>query len=75
MSSGAAAYPAIAAAAPPHTELTNTGGAIGMGMPAAPGAAIACPDRAVINFQADGSAAYTVQTLWTQAARASTSPR
>ncbi|PKW17717.1 acetolactate synthase large subunit [Saccharopolyspora spinosa] len=65
--SSGAAYPAIAAAAPPHTELTNTGGAIGMGIPAATGAAIACPDRAVINFQADGSAAYTVQALWTQA--------
>ncbi|MFO7713117.1 thiamine pyrophosphate-dependent enzyme, partial [Desulfosarcina sp.] len=25
------------------------------------------PDRRVINFQADGSAAYTLQSLWTQA--------
>ncbi|MCI2417597.1 acetolactate synthase large subunit [Saccharopolyspora sp. K220] len=65
--SSGAAYPAIAAAAPPHAELTNTGGAIGMGMPVATGAAIACPDRSVINLQADGSAAYTVQALWTQA--------
>ncbi|MEV0703736.1 acetolactate synthase large subunit [Saccharopolyspora sp. NPDC050389] len=65
--SSGAAYPAIAASAPPHTELTNTGGAIGMGMPVATGAAVACPDRPVINFQADGSAAYTVQALWTQA--------
>jgi acetolactate synthase I/II/III large subunit len=61
------AYPAIAAAAPAHTQLTTTGGAIGMGIPAATGAAIACPDRPVINLQADGSAAYTVQALWTQA--------
>ncbi|GAA0502528.1 acetolactate synthase I/II/III large subunit [Saccharopolyspora subtropica] len=65
--SSGAAYPAIAAAAPPHCELTNTGGAIGMGMPVATGAAVACPDRPVINLQADGSAAYTVQALWTQA--------
>jgi acetolactate synthase-1/2/3 large subunit len=36
-------------------------------MPCATGAALACPDRAVINFQADGSAMYTVQSLWTQA--------
>ena len=36
-------------------------------MPCAVGAAIACPDRAVINFQADGSGMYTVQSLWTQA--------
>ncbi|MER5390656.1 acetolactate synthase large subunit [Saccharopolyspora sp. NPDC002686] len=65
--SSGAAFPAIAAAAPAHSELTNTGGAIGMGLPVATGAAIACPDRPVINFQADGSAAYSVQALWTQA--------
>lgn len=65
--SSSAAYPAIADAAPAHCELSQTGGAIGMGMPVATGAAIACPDRAVINLQADGSAAYTVQALWTQA--------
>ncbi|MHA6799247.1 acetolactate synthase large subunit [Bounagaea algeriensis] len=65
--SGAAAYPALAASAPPHTELGLTGGAIGGGPPLATGAAVACPDRPVIDFQADGSAAYTVQALWTQA--------
>lgn len=63
----AAAYPAVASAAPAHTELGLTGGAIGMGIPVATGAALACPDRPVINLQADGSAAYTVQGLWTQA--------
>lgn len=31
------------------------------------GGAIACPDRRVIAFQADGSAMYTAQSLWTQA--------
>jgi acetolactate synthase-1/2/3 large subunit len=36
-------------------------------MPCALGAALACPDRPVINFQADGSAMYTVQALWSQA--------
>ena len=36
-------------------------------MPSAVGAAIACPDRPVINLQGDGSAMYTVQALWTQA--------
>ncbi|GAA4858142.1 acetolactate synthase large subunit [Saccharopolyspora rosea] len=65
--SASAAYPAAAVSAPPHTELTNTGGAIGMGLPAATGAALACPDRPVIAFQADGSAAYTAQALWTHA--------
>jgi acetolactate synthase-1/2/3 large subunit len=36
-------------------------------VPLATGAAIACPDRKVICLQADGSAMYTVQALWTQA--------
>ena len=43
------------------------GGAIGQGMPVATGAALACPDRGVVNLQADGSGAYTLQALWTQA--------
>jgi acetolactate synthase-1/2/3 large subunit len=49
------------------THLMLTGGAIGMGPGGATGAAVACPDRKVINFQADGSGAYNVQALWTQA--------
>lgn len=51
----------------PFTMLTLTGGSIGQGPASAAGAAFACPDRPVINFQADGSAMYTVQALWTQA--------
>jgi acetolactate synthase I/II/III large subunit len=53
--------------APAHTYLALTGGAIGQGLPCATGAAIACPERRVISFQADGSAMYTLQALWTQA--------
>lgn len=53
--------------APPYTLLTQPGGAIGLGLPCATGAAIACPDRRVICLQADGSAMYTLQSLWTQA--------
>jgi acetolactate synthase-1/2/3 large subunit len=53
--------------APQHTVLTLTGGAIGQGPPVSTGAAIACPGRKIISFQADGSAAYTLQALWTQA--------
>lgn len=53
--------------APPHDWLQLTGGAIGEGLPLATGAAIAAPDRRVIAMQADGSALYTVQALWTQA--------
>ncbi|MEP3331172.1 acetolactate synthase large subunit [Sedimentitalea sp.] len=53
--------------AAPHDFLQLTGGAIGIGMPLAVGAAIACPDRKVLSLQADGSGMYTVQALWTQA--------
>ena len=53
--------------APPHDWLQLTGGAIGLGIPMATGAAVACPDRKVINLQADGSGLYTAQALWTQA--------
>ena len=61
------AIPALTAGCPAHSWLDLTGGAIGMGIPAATGAAIACPDRPVIGLQADGSAMYTLQALWTQA--------
>ncbi|MBI1180161.1 MAG: acetolactate synthase large subunit [Alphaproteobacteria bacterium] len=53
--------------APRFTHLMLTGGAIGEGPGAATGAAIACPDRKVINFQSDGCGAYSVQAFWTQA--------
>jgi acetolactate synthase I/II/III large subunit len=59
--------PGMTAGAPRHDWLCLTGGAIGQGMPVATGAAVACPDRKVVNLQADGSALYTLQSLWTQA--------
>ena len=59
-------YP-VTSGVPPFSLLTLTGGAIGQGVPCAVGAAIACPDRPVINFQADGAGMYTLQALWTQA--------
>jgi acetolactate synthase-1/2/3 large subunit len=55
------------AGAPPHDWINNRGGSIGYGMPVAIGAAIACPDRKVIALEGDGSAMYTVQSLWTMA--------
>ena len=55
------------AGAPPHDWLTLTGGAIGIGLPMATGAAVAAPERPVLCLQADGSAMYTLQALWTQA--------
>jgi acetolactate synthase-1/2/3 large subunit len=61
------AYGALSAGAPRHTQLGLTGGAIGQGLPCAVGAALACPERKVIAFQADGSGMYTVQSLWTMA--------
>ena len=53
--------------AAPHDWLQLTGGAIGEGLPLATGAAIGAPGRRVVGLQADGSAMYTVQALWTQA--------
>src|SRR3977135_2359111 len=55
------------AAAPPHDWLQNMGGSIGFSTPVATGAAVACPDRKVICMVGDGSAMYTLQSLWTQA--------
>jgi acetolactate synthase-1/2/3 large subunit len=55
------------AAAPPHDWLSLTGGAIGQGLPAATGAAVATPGRRTVCVEADGSAMYTIQALWTQA--------
>lgn len=58
---------AYAAHAAPHSVLGLTGGAIGQGLPTALGAAVACPDRRVIAYQADGSGLYTLQALWSMA--------
>lgn len=57
----------LSSGAPPFTYLGHTGGSIGQGLPCAAGAAIACPDRKVLAFQADGSGMYTAQALWTHA--------
>jgi len=59
--------PMYTAGAPRHDVLTLTGGAIGLGLPCAVGAAIACPQRKVIALEGDGSVMYTVQALWTMA--------
>lgn len=62
--SGMASY-MLTANAPKHDWLALTGGAIGAGIPMALGAAVACPDRKVVNLQSDGSSMYTIQGLWT----------
>ncbi|BBE73055.1 acetolactate synthase large subunit [Oharaeibacter diazotrophicus] len=66
LTAGAPLYAATAGAAP-HDLLQLTGGAIGIGIPLAAGAAVGAPGRKVVSMQADGSGMYTVQGLWTQA--------
>jgi acetolactate synthase I/II/III large subunit len=66
VSSGREIFPTTWGSAP-HDWLQITGGAIGLGLPMALGAAIACPSRKVIDLQADGSGMYTLQALWTMA--------
>ena len=61
------AYYPITQRVAPHTLLTAAGTTIGWGMPCAVGAAVSSPERPVINLQADGSAMFTVQALWTEA--------
>lgn len=51
----------------PHDLINNLGGSIGYATPVATGAALACPDRRVFCMVGDGSAMYTIQSLWTQA--------
>jgi acetolactate synthase-1/2/3 large subunit len=53
--------------AQPHDWLNLPGGSIGWGLPASVGAAIACPERKVVCLEGDGSAMYTIQSLWTMA--------
>jgi acetolactate synthase I/II/III large subunit len=66
MTSGRGIMPATKGV-PPHDWLGNTGGSIGIAMPLAVGAAVACPDRRVLCLSADGSSMYTLQGLWTMA--------
>lgn len=54
-----------ARACPPHDWLACTGGSIGIAMPLAVGAAVACPERPILCLTADGSGMYTLQSLWT----------
>jgi acetolactate synthase-1/2/3 large subunit len=66
VSSSGEMWPHLAHAAL-HDHLPVTGGSIGQGLPVALGAALACPQRKVIALEADGSAMYTPQSLWTMA--------
>lgn len=64
MTSGRAIMPA-ARGCPHHDWLASTGGSIGIALPLAVGAAVACPGRPVFCLTADGSGMYTLQSLWT----------
>ena len=64
---GGAAFGPVGMTAPAHTQLALTGGAIGLGLGLAAGAALADPSARVVALEADGSGAYIVQALWTQA--------
>jgi acetolactate synthase I/II/III large subunit len=64
-SGGGVAVPCMTAR--PHEVLALTGGAIGIGVPLAVGAAVAAPDRKVVSLNGDGAAMYTVQALWSLA--------
>ena len=66
ITTGLVIYP-LTATAQPHDWLNQTGGSIGWGLPAAVGAAIACPQRKIVCLEGDGSAMYTIQSLWTMA--------
>jgi len=57
----------LTSGAAPHDVLQNMGGSIGFSTPVATGAAVACPNRRVFCMVGDGSAMYTIQSLWTQA--------
>jgi benzoylformate decarboxylase len=51
----------------PGSLFGNHGGGIGQGLPGALGVKLANPDRPVVALIGDGSAMYTVQSLWTAA--------
>lgn len=63
---GTCGYPFFTASANAvrHRVMTNTGGAIGQGIPVGFGAALAERGNRVFCLQSDGSAQYTIQTLW-----------
>jgi acetolactate synthase I/II/III large subunit len=63
---GGVHFYAAARTSPRHKWMTLTGGAIGMGLPLALGAAVATGQR-VLALEADGSMMYTLQALWTMA--------
>ncbi|WP_372404676.1 thiamine pyrophosphate-binding protein [Streptomyces luteireticuli] len=64
------ASPAVVRHLPPDRPgdyFLTRGGSLGVGIPGAVGAKLACPDRTVVGFTGDGGAMYTFQALWTAA--------
>ena len=64
------AFASAMAGAAAHDWLQGMGGAIGFGLPCAIGAALGAPGRPVLALEGDGSAMYTLQSLWTLAREA-----
>jgi len=52
---------------PPGSFFQTRGGSLGVGLPGAIGAKLACPDKTVFGFSGDGGSLYTIQALWTAA--------
>jgi acetolactate synthase-1/2/3 large subunit len=66
VSMGRGFFPPTAGAAP-HDWMNSMGASLGYALPVAIGAAMAAPGRRVVALVGDGSAMYTLQSLWTMA--------
>jgi acetolactate synthase I/II/III large subunit len=66
ISTGRTLYPQLRRGRP-HDQMNSMGASLGYAMPVAIGTAIAAPCRKTIVLSGDGSAMYTLQSLWTMA--------
>jgi len=66
ISTGRTLYPQLRRGRP-HDQMNSMGASLGYALPVAVGTAIAAPSRKTIVLSGDGSAMYTLQSLWTMA--------
>jgi acetolactate synthase I/II/III large subunit len=66
ISTGRTLYPQLRRGRP-HDQMNSMGASLGYALPVAIGTAIAAPSRKTIVLSGDGSAMYTLQSLWTMA--------
>lgn len=64
-SSSAVLRRTLAFSEPKSFQRSRSGGSIGFGLPGALGVKLASPDRPVVCVSGDGSAAWSIQSLWT----------